>query len=183
MVFHQRLEPGIVTTRPHQIPQDTTELLECQNCVVPFLILTMKASDVVRSFIFKKMSKNLRIMSRFAEDSTRVSTICFPIGPFMTLPSSMERSMIIISFWSFMNSFSNSSCSGSCKSNKIELYDIFYPLRDIISYALLESAIGPDIQPKSSRSHKVEPSGIWMTEGTIYHMLFHAKQLQLLWIQ
>ena len=36
---------------------------------------------------------------------------------------------------------------------------------DIISYALLESAIRPDIQPKSSRSHKAEWSGIWMTEG------------------
>ena len=36
---------------------------------------------------------------------------------------------------------------------------------DIISYALLESGIRPDIQPKSSRSHEAEPSWIWMTEG------------------
>ena len=35
----------------------------------------------------------------------------------------------------------------------------------IISYALLESAIRPGIQPKSSISHEGEPSGIWMTEG------------------
>ena len=35
---------------------------------------------------------------------------------------------------------------------------------DIISYALLESGIRPDIQPKSSISHEAEPSGIWMTE-------------------
>ena len=35
----------------------------------------------------------------------------------------------------------------------------------IISYAMLESAIQPDIQPKPSRSHDAEPSGIWMTEG------------------
>ena len=34
----------------------------------------------------------------------------------------------------------------------------------ITCYALLESAIRPDIQPKSSRSHKAEPSAIWMTE-------------------
>ena len=34
-----------------------------------------------------------------------------------------------------------------------------------ISYTLLESAMRPDIQPKSSRSHKVEPSVIWMIEG------------------
>ena len=34
-----------------------------------------------------------------------------------------------------------------------------------ISYALLESAIRPDIQPVSSRSHEAEPSGMWMTEG------------------
>ena len=33
-----------------------------------------------------------------------------------------------------------------------------------ISYSLLESAIRPDIQPKSSRSHEAEPSAIWMTE-------------------
>ena len=32
-----------------------------------------------------------------------------------------------------------------------------------ISYALLESEIRPDIQPKSSRFHEVEPSAIWMT--------------------
>ena len=36
---------------------------------------------------------------------------------------------------------------------------------DIISYALLESGIRLDIQPKSSTSHKAEPSGISMTEG------------------
>ena len=36
---------------------------------------------------------------------------------------------------------------------------------DNVSYALLESAIRPDMQPKSSRSHEAEPSGIWMTEG------------------
>ena len=35
----------------------------------------------------------------------------------------------------------------------------------IVSYALLESAIWPDIQPKSSKSHQAEPSGIWMAEG------------------
>ena len=36
-----------------------------------------------------------------------------------------------------------------------------------ISYALLESAIRPDIQLKSSRSHEAKPSGIWMTEGIL----------------
>ena len=35
----------------------------------------------------------------------------------------------------------------------------------IISYVLLQSAIRPDIQPKSSRSHEAEPSVIWMTGG------------------
>ena len=40
-----------------------------------------------------------------------------------------------------------------------------YYQRWIISYALLESAIWPDFHTKSSRSHKAEPSGIWMTEG------------------
>ena len=34
-----------------------------------------------------------------------------------------------------------------------------------ISYALLESGIGPSIQPNSSRSHEAEPNVIWMTEG------------------
>ena len=38
-------------------------------------------------------------------------------------------------------------------------------VRNTVSYALLESAIRPDIQPKSSRSHKAEPIGIWMTKG------------------
>ena len=42
-----------------------------------------------------------------------------------------------------------------CKSRHIPL--------DIITYALLESAIRPAIQPKSSRSHEAEPSWIWMT--------------------
>ena len=36
---------------------------------------------------------------------------------------------------------------------------------DIITYALLEGAIRPDIQPKSSRSHEAEQTWIWMTEG------------------
>ena len=35
----------------------------------------------------------------------------------------------------------------------------------IISYALLESAIRPDFQPKSSKSHEAEPHGVLTTEG------------------
>ena len=37
--------------------------------------------------------------------------------------------------------------------------------RKIISYALFEIAVRPDIHPKSSIFHEVVPSGIWMTEG------------------
>ena len=44
-------------------------------------------------------------------------------------------------------------------------YDTDSMKDDTISYALLESAIRPDIQPKSSISHEAEPSAIWMTEG------------------
>ena len=76
----------------------------------------MKASDVVRSFILRKISKNLRIISKLADDSTRVSTICFPIGPFTTFPSNMDSIIIIMSFCSFMNSRKSSSCSGSFES-------------------------------------------------------------------
>ncbi|KAK2180260.1 hypothetical protein NP493_449g00001 [Ridgeia piscesae] len=78
-----------------------------------FVSHSWNASDDVKSFIFRKMSKNFRIISKLADDSTRVSTICFPIGPLTTLPASMDSSMIIISFCSFMNSRSKSSCSGS----------------------------------------------------------------------
>ena len=40
---------------------------------------------------------------------------------------------------------------------------MFSYLADTISYTLLEIANRPDIQPKSSKSHEAEPSGIWMT--------------------
>ena len=33
-----------------------------------------------------------------------------------------------------------------------------------ISYTPLESAVRPDIHPKSTLSHEGEPSGIWMTK-------------------
>ena len=35
----------------------------------------------------------------------------------------------------------------------------------IISYALFENVIWPNIHPKSSISHKAKPRGTWMTEG------------------
>ena len=46
------------------------------------------------------------------------------------------------------------------------VYD-FSPCLGIISYALLESAIRPDMQPKSSRSHEAEPTVIWRTDFRI----------------
>ncbi|TNN60681.1 hypothetical protein EYF80_029154 [Liparis tanakae] len=45
-----------------------------------------KFSEDVRSLSLRNMSKNLRIISTLLEDSTRVSTICFPMVPFTTLP-------------------------------------------------------------------------------------------------
>ena len=46
----------------------------------------------------------------------------------------------------------------------------------VISYALLESSIRPDIQPKLSRSHEAEPSGIWMTEGEFITCSFMLRK-------
>lgn len=47
---------------------------------------SLKASEEVRSFSLRNMSKNLRIISTLLEDSTNMSTICFPMVPLTTLP-------------------------------------------------------------------------------------------------
>lgn len=44
------------------------------------------ACDVVKSFSFKNISENFRIISTLGSLSTSASTICLPIGPFSTLP-------------------------------------------------------------------------------------------------
>ncbi|MEQ2210898.1 hypothetical protein XENOCAPTIV_021510, partial [Xenoophorus captivus] len=48
---------------------------------------SLKPSEEVRSFSFRNISKNLRIISTLLDDSTNISTICFPIVPFTTLPA------------------------------------------------------------------------------------------------
>ncbi|TNN62817.1 hypothetical protein EYF80_026892 [Liparis tanakae] len=47
---------------------------------------SLKASEEVKSFNLRNMSKNLRIISTLLDDSTSMSTICFPMVPFTTLP-------------------------------------------------------------------------------------------------
>ena len=48
------------------------------------------------------------------------------------------------------------------------------------SDALFESAVRPDMHPKSSIFDEAQPSVVWMTEGSnmaklIYHLLLHGK--------
>ena len=77
----------------------------------------------------------------------------------------------------------------SCRQYIWPKYYILAQECNIISYALLESAILPNTHQKSSRSHEAEPSAIWMTEGEkqaglhfptgcneFYHLLFYAKK-------
>ncbi len=55
-----------------------------------FVSKSWKAWEEVISFSFRNMSKNFSIISTLCWDSARASTICFPIGPFRTLPARLN---------------------------------------------------------------------------------------------